>query len=79
MRLNARGVAIVMIEHIMRAVTQFSQRLVVLVAGRKVADGRPDEVLAVDRGSEGLSWGIALRSPIYPQATDRCLRCMASR
>ncbi len=46
LRLNARGVAIVMIEHIMRAVTQFSQRLVVLVAGRKVADGKPDEVLA---------------------------------
>jgi branched-chain amino acid transport system ATP-binding protein len=46
MRLNARGVAIVMIEHIMRAVTQFSQRLVVLVAGRKVADGTPAEVLA---------------------------------
>jgi len=46
LRMNARGVAIVMIEHIMRAVTQFSQRLVVLVAGRKVADGNPDEVLA---------------------------------
>lgn len=46
MRMNERGVAIVMIEHIMRAVTQFSQRLVVLVAGRKVADGGPDDVLA---------------------------------
>ena len=48
MRMNARGVAIVMIEHIMRAVTSFSQRLVVLVAGRKIADGDPDEVLAND-------------------------------
>ncbi len=46
MRMNERGVAIVMIEHIMRAVTAFSQRLVVLVAGRKIADGDPDEVLA---------------------------------
>lgn len=46
MRMNERGVAIVMIEHIMRAVTAFSQRLVVLVAGRKIADGEPDEVLA---------------------------------
>jgi branched-chain amino acid transport system ATP-binding protein len=46
MRMNERGVAIVMIEHIMRAVTVFSQRLVVLVAGRKIADGEPDEVLA---------------------------------
>ena len=46
MRMNDGGVAIVMIEHIMRAVTAFSQRLVVLVAGRKLADGDPDQVLA---------------------------------
>ena len=46
MRMNERGVAIVMIEHIMRAVTLFSQRLVVLVAGRKIADGAPESVLA---------------------------------
>ena len=45
LRLNAEGVTIIMIEHIMRAVMAFSQRLVCLVAGRKVADGAPDEVL----------------------------------
>jgi branched-chain amino acid transport system ATP-binding protein len=44
--MNDNAVAIVMIEHIMRAVTAFSQRLVVLVAGRKLADGDPEEVLA---------------------------------
>jgi branched-chain amino acid transport system ATP-binding protein len=44
--LSARGIAIVMIEHIMRAVTAFSERLVVLVAGRMIADGEPREVLA---------------------------------
>jgi branched-chain amino acid transport system ATP-binding protein len=44
--LNARGITIIMIEHIMRAVMAFSQRLVCLVAGRKVADGAPDEVTA---------------------------------
>jgi branched-chain amino acid transport system ATP-binding protein len=44
-RLNEQGIAIVMIEHIMRAVMAFSQRLVCLVAGRKVADGMPDEVV----------------------------------
>ena len=46
LRVNAEGTAIVMIEHILRAVTAFSQRLVVLVAGRKIADGEPGEVLA---------------------------------
>jgi branched-chain amino acid transport system ATP-binding protein len=45
MKLNAQGVTIVMIEHIMRAVLAFSQRLVVLVAGQKIADGNPRDVI----------------------------------
>lgn len=44
-RLNEQGVTVIMIEHIMRAVMQFSQRLAVLVAGRKIADGPPQEVV----------------------------------
>jgi branched-chain amino acid transport system ATP-binding protein len=40
-RLNEQGVTIILIEHIMRAVMSFSRRLVVLVSGRKIADGRP--------------------------------------
>ncbi len=34
-----------MIEHIMRAVMEFSQRLAVLVAGNKIADGTPKDVV----------------------------------
>jgi branched-chain amino acid transport system ATP-binding protein len=45
LRLNAQGITIIMIEHIMSAVMQFSQRLAVLVSGRKIADGRPGEVV----------------------------------
>jgi branched-chain amino acid transport system ATP-binding protein len=44
-RLNERGTTVILIEHIMRAVMHFSQRLVVLVSGRKIADGRPDDVI----------------------------------
>src|SRR5262249_13596175 len=44
-RLNERGVTIIMIEHIMRAVMSFSQRLVVLVSGKKIADGTPEAVI----------------------------------
>jgi branched-chain amino acid transport system ATP-binding protein len=44
-RLNASGITIILIEHIMRAVMRFSQRLVVLVSGRKIADGLPDSVI----------------------------------
>jgi branched-chain amino acid transport system ATP-binding protein len=47
-RLNEQGVTIIMIEHIMRAVLAFSQRLVVLVAGRKIADGDPQAVVRQD-------------------------------
>ncbi len=46
-RLNEGGTTIIMIEHVMRAVTEFSQRLAVLVAGRLVAEGAPSEVLAL--------------------------------
>jgi branched-chain amino acid transport system ATP-binding protein len=43
--LNERGITIIMIEHIMRAVMRFSQRIVVLDAGEKIAEGSPDEVV----------------------------------
>jgi len=45
MTLNEHGVAVIMIEHIMRAVMRFSQRIVVLDAGQKIAEGTPDEVV----------------------------------
>ena len=45
-KLNDQGIAIIMIEHIMRAVMAFSQRAVVLVAGRKIADDTTDAVMS---------------------------------
>ncbi|WP_426956706.1 ABC transporter ATP-binding protein [Muricoccus radiodurans] len=51
-RLNAAGTTIIMIEHVMRAVTEFSQRLAVFVAGRKVADGEPHAVLSMPEVEE---------------------------
>ena len=45
MRLNENGIGIILIEHIMRAVIRFSQRVVVFVAGAKIADGDPREVM----------------------------------
>jgi branched-chain amino acid transport system ATP-binding protein len=44
-RLNEAGVTVILIEHIMRAVMSFSERLAVLVAGQKIADGVPDDVV----------------------------------
>jgi len=45
MRLNERGITVILIEHIMSAVMKFSQRLAVLVSGKKVADGKPEDVV----------------------------------
>jgi branched-chain amino acid transport system ATP-binding protein len=44
-RLNERGITIIMIEHIMRAVMRFSERIVVFDAGRKIADGAPEAII----------------------------------
>ena len=54
--MKARGVAVILIEHMMRAVLRFSERIAVLVAGRKIADGPPGTVLhdpAVERAYLG--------------------------
>jgi len=45
-RLNEQGITVILIEHIMRAVMHFSQRLIVLVSGKKIADGAPQQVIA---------------------------------
>jgi branched-chain amino acid transport system ATP-binding protein len=45
LRLNERGITIILIEHIMSAVMRFSQRLAVLVSGKKIADGKPEDVV----------------------------------
>jgi len=44
--LKDQGVAVIMIEHVMRAVMKFSDRIAVLVAGRKIADGDPQAVIS---------------------------------
>jgi branched-chain amino acid transport system ATP-binding protein len=43
--MKEQGIAVIMIEHIMRAVMRFSERVAVLVAGKKIADGDPDAVM----------------------------------
>jgi branched-chain amino acid transport system ATP-binding protein len=48
MTLNSRGITIILIEHIMKAVMAFSQRIVVLVSGAKIADGLPADVIRND-------------------------------
>ena len=45
-KLNATGITIIMIEHIMQAVMKFSQRVVCLDAGRIICEGTPQAIVA---------------------------------
>ena len=45
-KLNATGITIIMIEHIMQAVMKFSQRIVCLDAGQIICEGTPAEIVA---------------------------------
>ncbi len=43
-KIRARGVSIIMIEHVMHAVMGLSDRVMVLDHGRKISEGKPEEV-----------------------------------
>jgi branched-chain amino acid transport system ATP-binding protein len=44
-KLNATGITIIMIEHIMQAVMRFSQRVICLDAGRIICEGGPQDIV----------------------------------
>jgi len=45
LKLNATGITIIMIEHIMQAVMRFSQRVICLDAGRIICEGSPQDIV----------------------------------
>ena len=45
-KLNAAGITVIMIEHIMQAVMKFSQRVVCLDAGKIICEGTPQSIVA---------------------------------
>jgi branched-chain amino acid transport system ATP-binding protein len=51
-RLNAEGITVIMIEHIMQAVMRFSERVMCLDAGKIICEGTPQQVTADKRVQE---------------------------
>jgi branched-chain amino acid transport system ATP-binding protein len=45
LELSGRGITVILIEHVMRAILAFSERVICLEAGVKIAEGGPDEVM----------------------------------
>lgn len=45
-KVRSRGISILVIEHVIKAIKSLSDRLLVLHHGEKIADGTPDEVLS---------------------------------
>jgi branched-chain amino acid transport system ATP-binding protein len=45
-KLSQRGLTIVIVEHVMRAIMAVARHIVVLDHGQKIAEGEPDEVVA---------------------------------
>ncbi|MEW5912108.1 MAG: ABC transporter ATP-binding protein [Thermodesulfobacteriota bacterium] len=53
-RLNAQGLSLVVVEHVMQAVMGISQRVMVLDYGQKIAEGPPAQVVADRRVIEAF-------------------------
>jgi branched-chain amino acid transport system ATP-binding protein len=45
LRIREQGITILMIEHVMKAITNVSDRLFVLDYGQQIAEGTPEEVV----------------------------------
>lgn len=59
-KLNEKGLTIVIIEHVMRAIMKLSHRVVVICNGEKIAEGKPLEIAEDKRVIEAYLGGEAV-------------------
>ncbi len=70
-RIHASGVSLWIVEHDMRFLMGLSQRVIVLDAGRKIADGTPEEVRA-DGRVRLVYLGAGFDNPVRVADADPC-------
>jgi branched-chain amino acid transport system ATP-binding protein len=69
--LNRRGVTLVVVEHVMKAIMSVSTRIVVLAEGKKIADGVPAEVVVSQAVVEAyLGSRFAKRQALRPKPAE---------
>jgi branched-chain amino acid transport system ATP-binding protein len=64
---HARGVTLIVVEHLMKAIVSLSTRVVVLAEGKKLADGAPREVV---RRSDVIEAYLGSRFAARQRASD---------
>ena len=62
--IRKRGIAILMIEHLMQAIMELSDRVVVLNSGQKLAEGTPKEIASNPRVIEAYLGDPALAATL---------------
>ena len=77
--LRRRGMAIVWIEHIVHVLLQVVERLVCMDAGRIIADGEPEAVIADAAVIDAYIGGRSTREPPQRRAAGRASRSAAGR
>ena len=77
---QADGVTVLLVEHVLRIVRETCTRLIVLNFGRKLAEGRPAEVLSSDAVAEVyLGTAHSSSAAVPAAATGSPMRCALSR
>jgi branched-chain amino acid transport system ATP-binding protein len=68
-QINRSGVTVIIVEHVMKALLGISERIIVLDVGRKIAEGRPKEVIQ----NKNVIQAYFGKNPYASNRSDRCV------